>query len=192
MWIAIAAAILSYIGSAAWLYESKRFGKFILWLVAACSIVAAALGQSFVNTTGHAHWSSALSVATSGLVLGLVFASMLLGHWYLNAPGMELAPLRRLLTMSTFAVAAQTAVVGAGLITEISVRQTVDASWLLFILLRWSFGLFGVLALLWMARRTLEIPNTQSATGILYVAVLGVFIGELTGLLLSAESVYPL
>ena len=45
-----------------------------------------------------------------------------------------------------------------------------------------------MLGLLWMAWRTLEIPNTQSATGILYVAVIGVFIGELTGLLLSAES----
>src|SRR3954452_20855401 len=41
MWIAIAAAIISYIGSAAWLYEAKRFGKFALWLVAGCSITAA-------------------------------------------------------------------------------------------------------------------------------------------------------
>jgi hypothetical protein len=192
MWLAIAAAGLSYIGSAAWLYEEKRFGKFILWLIAACSIAAALLSQSTVSTTAHTHWWSSLSMATSGLVLGLVFASMLLGHWYLNAPGMELAPLRRLLILSSLAVGAQTIVVGTGLVAEISMRQTVDASWLLFILLRWSFGLCGVLALLWMARRTLQIPNTQSATGILYVAVLGVFIGELTGLLLSAESVYPL
>jgi|tagenome__1003787_1003787.scaffolds.fasta_scaffold20870709_3 hypothetical protein len=191
MWIAIAAAVLSYIGAAAWLYEAKRFGKLMLWLVGACSISAAVLAQSTVNITGAPWWTS-LSVASSGSVLGLVFASMLLGHWYLNAPGMELAPLRRLLTASTLAVAAQIFVVGTGLVAEISMRQTVDASWLLFILLRWSFGLCGVLALLWMARRTLAIPNTQSATGILYVALLGVFIGELTGLLLSAESVYPL
>src|SRR3954469_9730423 len=81
MWIAIAAAVLSYIGAAAWLYEAQRFGKLMLWLVAACSIAAAVMGQSTVSTTGHAHWWSALSVATSGLVLGLVFASMLLGHW---------------------------------------------------------------------------------------------------------------
>lgn len=192
MWIAIAAAVLSYVGSAAWLCEAKRFGKVTLWLVAACSIAAAISGQLMVNATGYAPWWSSISVATSGLVLGLVFASMLLGHWYLNAPGMELAPLHRLLAVSTIAVAAQTVVVGAGLVAEISMRQTVDASWLLFILLRWSFGLCGVMALLWMARRTLAIPNTQSATGILYVAVLGVFIGELTGLLLSAASVYPL
>ena len=192
MWIAIAAAVISYIGSAAWLYETKRFGKLTLWLVAGCTIAAALLSQSTVGTTEHAAWWSPLSVATSGLVLGLVFASMLLGHWYLNAPGMELAPLRKLLAASAIAVMTQSVVVGVGLVAEISVRPSVTASWLLFVLLRWSFGLCGVLALLWMARRTLEIPNTQSATGILYVAVLGVFIGELTGLLLSAESVYPL
>src|SRR3954451_483395 len=75
MWIAIAAAVLSYIGSAAWLYESKQFGKFMLWLVAACSIAAALSGHSIVNTTGYSPWWSSISVATSGLVLGLVFAS---------------------------------------------------------------------------------------------------------------------
>ena len=52
--------------------------------------------------------------------------------------------------------------------------------------------LIGVLALAWMAWRTLEIPNTQSATGILYVAVIGTFVGETMSLLLSAESVYPI
>ena len=67
-----------------------------------------------------------------------------------------------------------------------------SVSWLLFVVLRWSFGLVGVLALVWMAWQTLKIPNTQSATGILYVAVIGVFVGELTGLLLSAESAFPL
>jgi hypothetical protein len=192
MWFAVAAAVLSYIGSAAWLYEASRLGKLMLWLVAGCSIAAAIMIPSTSTTSAHIQIWSSLSVVTSGLVLGLVFASMLLGHWYLNAPGMELAPLRTLLTASVIAVVVQIVVVGAGLIAEIAMQPSVTATWLLFELLRWSFGLFGVLALLWMARRTLEIPNTQSATGILYVAVLGVFIGELTGLLLSAESVYPL
>jgi hypothetical protein len=43
-----------------------------------------------------------------------------------------------------------------------------------------------------MAWRTLKIPNTQSTTGILYVAVIGVFVGELAAALLSAESQFPL
>ncbi len=63
---------------------------------------------------------------------------------------------------------------------------------LLFIALRWLGGLVGVLILAVMAWQTLKIPNTQSATGILYVAVIGTFLGELISMLLSAESVYPL
>ena len=39
---------------------------------------------------------------------------------------------------------------------------------------------------------TLKVPNTQSATGILYVAVITTFLGELSGQLLSATSGYPL
>jgi Co/Zn/Cd efflux system component len=79
-----------------------------------------------------------------------------------------------------------------GLVGDMWTADKISYSWLLFVLLRWSFGLVGVLALVWMAWQTLKIPNTQSATGILYVAVIGVFVGELTGLLLSAESAFPL
>ena len=38
---------------------------------------------------------------------------------------------------------------------------------------------------LFMSRMTLDIPNTQSATGILYVACLAVILGELTAQLLG-------
>lgn len=37
-----------------------------------------------------------------------------------------------------------------------------------------------------MSRKTLDIPNTQSATGILYVACLAVITGELAGQLLGS------
>jgi hypothetical protein len=39
---------------------------------------------------------------------------------------------------------------------------------------------------------TLKIPNTQSATGILYAAVILAFIGELTAQLMSDAASYPL
>jgi hypothetical protein len=192
MWLAIAAAAVSYIGSVAWLYESARIGKLALWIIVVCTYATALVGRPGVSDTSQLELWHGWSFVSSGLVLGLTFAAMLLGHWYLNAPGMELAPLRRLLAMAGFALVLQMSGAGMGLVFEISGRSEVSLSWLLFVLLRWSFGLFGVLALLWMARRTLDVPNTQSATGILYVAVLGVFVGELTGLLLSAESTYPL
>jgi hypothetical protein len=133
-----------------------------------------------------------ITPVSSGLLLGTTLAAMLLGHWYLNSPTMELAPLRRLVLAMAAAVVFQMVVSAVGLFGEVAYSVEMSSQLILFLLLRWSFGLFGVLGLVWMAWQTLKIPNTQSATGILYVAVIGVFVGELTGLLLSAESAFPL
>jgi hypothetical protein len=145
------------------------------------------------NATQVDHFAAILrylQAVTSGLLLGTTMASMLLGHWYLNAPGMEIAPLRKLLLGMAAATIFQAIVCGAGLGLEVSTQALSTQDWL-FVLLRWSFGLGGVIVLIWLAWRTLAIPNTQSATGILYVAVMGVFVGETMSLLLSAESLYP-
>jgi hypothetical protein len=201
-----AAAVLSYVGSVCWLYEAKRAGALLLWLVAGCSLATALVGElgtspqsiSSELTLSKPSYAEAteglraVSVVTSGFLLGVTMAAMLLGHWYLNSPGMELAPLRSLLKLMAVAVVAQMLVSAIGLIGELRLTGEPMVSWLMFVLLRWSFGLLSVAGLIVMAWQTLKIPNTQSATGILYVAVIGVFVGELTSLLLSAESVYPL
>ena len=135
---------------------------------------------------------SKVSIVTSGLLLGMTMAAMLLGHWYLNSPTMELAPLRRLIIAMGVAVALQAIVSALGLWGEITYANEITTQWWLFLLLRWSFGIVGVAILAWMAWQTLKIPNTQSATGILYVAVIGTFVGETMSLLLSAESLFPL
>jgi hypothetical protein len=130
-----------------------------------------------------------LSNISSSLLLGFTTTAMLLGHWYLNSPGMELAPLRRLITAAGCAVLLQVVVSSIGLSWMWNSAAAVPMHW---ILLRWSFGIVGVAVTLWMAWQTLKIPNTQSATGILYVSVIGAFIGELAASLLSAESAFPL
>ncbi len=61
----------------------------------------------------------------------------------------------------------------------------------MFLALRWLTGLVGTLVLAALTWQTLKIPNTQSATGILYAGVILTFIGELTSQLMSAESLYP-
>jgi len=43
--LAVGAAVISYIGAVCWLYEAKRAGVVMLWLVAACSLVAACIGE---------------------------------------------------------------------------------------------------------------------------------------------------
>lgn len=131
-------------------------------------------------------------VFTSGLLLGMTMAAMLLGHWYLNTPTMELVPLRRLIIAMGAAVFLQAVVSALGLWGEVTYANHIPTQWWLFLLLRWLFGIVGVAVLAWMAWQTLKIPNTQSATGILYVAVIGTFVGETMALLLSAESLFPL
>jgi len=184
-WYAVGAAVASYVGSVCWLYEAPRAGRMLLWLVAGAAFLAAWAGA-------EPGWLSAAAIVTSGLVLGLTMAAMLLGHWFLNSPGMELAPLRRLLTFIAVAVAIQAIVCASGVAGHVGQATENSLAWWLFLALRWLFGLVGVAGLVWMAWQTLKIPNTQSATGILYVAVIGAFVGELTGLLLSAESAFPL
>lgn len=129
---------------------------------------------------------------SSGLLLGLTMAAMLLGHWYLNSPGMELVPLQKLLLAMAIAVSIQGAISTFGFWQEFSLLQKIETQWILFVALRWTFGLVGVAVMTWMAWQTLKIPNTQSATGILYVAVIGTFVGETMALLLSTESLFPL
>ena len=197
---ALAAASLSYFGSVVWLYEKRALGIASLVLVAATALAGAlVISHSTATTLSDANQAAAeglpamlryLQTISSALLLGTTMAAMLLGHWYLNAPGMELAPLRRLLLAMAAATVVQAVVCGIGLGFEVAAHPLLTQDWL-FVLLRWSFGLAGVIVLIWLTWQTLAIPNTQSATGILYVAVMGVFVGETMSLLLSAESVYP-
>lgn len=192
-WLPASAAALSYVGSVVWLYERPRPGVAILWVIAAIALAGAWSATPVVaDAPTAARVLSWLTPPTAGLVLGVTLASMLLGHWYLNTPTMDLVPLRRLLLLLFAAIALRMAVCSVGLALELSVGDPLDTQRLLFALLRWLAGLVGVPALAWMAWQTLKIPNTQSATGILYVAIIGAFVGELTSQLLSVESVFPL
>jgi hypothetical protein len=188
---AVAAAVVSYLGSVFWLYEKPVGGKVALVAVAALAYVGSFWLAPPAAATIAPHSLRVAHMTASGATLGFVMAAMLLGHWYLNAPGMALAPLRRLIAFAAIAVLIHAALCGVGLAFELAVRS-VPTTWWMFVALRWLFGLAGVVLLLGMAWRTLDVPNTQSATGILYVAVIGTFVGETMSLLLSRESVYPL
>jgi len=201
-WWASATSVLSYVGSVCWLYEKRRAGVGLLIAVAAVAVIGALAinGRPIDSADGAASTAIAespladglrtLQPITSGLLLGTTMAAMLLGHWYLNAPGMELAPLRRLLIAMAVAVTLQATLSGVGLALNAAHHDLTTQEWI-FISLRWSFGLLGLPVLIWMAWKTLEIPNTQSATGILYVAAICVLAGETVSLPLSAESVFP-
>jgi hypothetical protein len=198
---ALATTVLSYAGSVVWLYEKRTLGVAALVAVAAAAlggalviadapVAALTAGATLAIPAGLPEGLRYVQTVTSSLLLGATMAAMLLGHWYLNSPGMKLAPLQRLLVAMAAAAAIHAVVCGVGLWHEASAQTLSTHDWL-FLVLRWAFGLVGVVVLIWLAWQTLAVPNTQSATGILYVAVMGVFVGETMSLLLSAERVFP-
>jgi hypothetical protein len=193
IWPPLAGAALSYAGVVAWLYEKPRVGRALLALGAIGGLAGAWLAMPPVlSTTAELPIATALrwlDAPTSGLLLGSTLAAMFLGHWYLNTPTMELAPLRRLVLLAGGAAIGRAIVCGGGLAVQIEQAGMPQPA---FIALRWLSGLIGAMALCVMTWKTLKIPNTQSATGILYVAVTAVFLGELTSQLLSARALFPL
>jgi hypothetical protein len=187
-------ALVSYVGAVVWMYEQEMLGKRLLAIVAAIALFA---GLSAVRVNEFPAWRALFAAdwISSALLIGSTTTAMLLGHWYLNTPTMKLAPLRRLLLLLAFAVALRAVVGALGLGLEVQHRLAAGTampfSWQMFLVLRWSAAILATGGLCWLTWLTLNIPNTQSATGILYAAVILVFIGELTSQLLSLETTFP-
>lgn len=190
---AAAAAALAWCGSIAWFAERRRGG---MLLCVACALVLAG-ATVLVTLTARSGDEGAFAGASvrdglpsagiallSGLVTGLTVHAMLLGHWYLNAPGMRIDALRRAIDVALVAWGARLVTVAVAAVGEGIVRGG-DATAVALVALRCLTGLVSLPILLLMSRRTLAIPNTQSATGILYVACLAAILGELTAQLLA-------
>jgi hypothetical protein len=188
----IIAAVISYVGSVMWLYEKPKAG------IPALAILS---GVSLWGAWSATDWSRAadslqivliaVDPVTGGLLLGLTMAAMFLGHWYLNTPTMAIGPLERLVVLMGGAIVLRALTEGVTTAVYLSAGLPSTAQ-LLFIALRWLSGLLGAMLLVVMTHKTLKIPNTQSATGILYVCVIATYLGELTALLMNLPAARPL
>jgi hypothetical protein len=131
-------------------------------------------------------WACALAdEVSSAAFLGLATAAMLLGHWYLIAPSMSIAPLMRLLFALVVANVARIAL--AAMLLMQNWGWSFDQLAWIWLSVRWAAGLAAPLILTWMAWQSARIRSTQSATGILYVVVIFVFFGELTDVILQGH-----
>ncbi len=198
LWILpAAAAVVAWMGTVLWLAHRVRAGVGACGLAATLLAVAVAMAATVVPEGGaevaRAPLWTIIRHLLSGAIVGLTVHAMLLGHWYLNAPGMRVDALRRMIDVALIAwfpqlLLAIVEVGGARLLADASAAApavhsaTASSLWAL----RWLAGLIGLPVLLWMSRKTLDIPNTQSATGILYVACLAAIVGELAAQLLAA------
>lgn len=148
--------------------------------------------------SGNLAWSVA-GALSSIAILGSVNMAMLLGHWYLVVRGMSIDPLKRL-TVATLAstlfrilvVAAVFITLGSHGFDRESPAYRIAVSQGIFFWMRVGWGLLAPLALYPMIWGTVKIRSTMAATGILYVAVVAVVIGEVLGIYLASLERLPL
>ena len=135
----------------------------------------------------------------SALLLGGVTVGMLIGHWYLIDTGQTIEPFVRIFKFFFFALMAQTIffVLLPLLLYFFGSAETtgrlseVWQSHHVLLVSRLLTTQVGSLVLSFMIWRTLQIPHTMAATGLFYIAMLGVFVGEILGRQLLAVTLLP-
>ena len=116
---------------------------------------------------------------------------VILGHFYLMIKGLPLEALKRSGYWCVGVLLAR--VVGFGLVLlcwpgaqdVLLGREIIWTAW------RVCFGFFGPLTLIWMTRDALRYRHTQAATGILYVAIFFMLMGELAATWIEARTGFP-
>ena len=154
-------------------------------LLGAAYLVAAVLAYHAAIRPSHLAWSIA-GALTSIALLGSVNLAMILGHWYLVVRGMSIDPLKRLTIATLVTAIARIALVAVVLM--ITTEPLKD----LFFWMRALWGLLGPLALYPLVWGTVKLRSTMAATGILYVDVVAVIIGEVLGGWVAAIARLPL
>ncbi|MCB0418858.1 MAG: hypothetical protein H6617_06470 [Bdellovibrionaceae bacterium] len=159
------------------------FGLFSSLYVIIADLVPTVAHASPASPDFSLFFSNAL---LSALLLGFTMAAMIVGHWYLVQPKLSIAELRRTTLIFIGLLFVRFAFGSYGLWTLTSGKGEMEIyRYLLggypglFIVMRWFWGLVGPLVLCYFIWSTVRIRSTQSATGILYVAVVCVLAGEI-------------
>ena len=199
-WIAFTAALALYL-AALWDDEATRRARAY---PAALFLGIIALG---VSATLHRVGPLAsfatllypLAFLTGALALGGVATGLLLGHWYLIDLGLSIRPMERLfryfvtVTLVHLAMLVVRALaLGLGGGPGAAAVATLWHDHRTLLATRLALGPFAALGLGYLIHRTLQIPQTMAATGLFYIAILAVMVGELLGRLILFRTSLPL
>jgi protein NrfD len=129
---------------------------------------------------------TAASFLSSVALLGGACGAMVLGHWYLVVPSLDVGHLQSIVRLHIGSTVVRVVVVAAAVLIAIVTWQpgvpnferyifSIDG---IFFWQRILFGLAGPAVLSYLTWETAKIQSTQSATGILYVDFFTVIVGE--------------
>jgi hypothetical protein len=201
---ASSAAILAMISIVAYItvlyLPGERAGKPALALATLSCLAATALDGWSAGRGGENAWIFGASSVAAAALLGSVIVAMILGHWYLVRSHLSVAHLVRFSLILAAAIALRTVLMLGGLLIYGASSPSGVAGLLrdlavgrgFFFWQRIGFGLVGPAVFAYMIHATASIRSTQSATGILYLAVVFVLIGEFIARYLSVAGVGPL
>jgi hypothetical protein len=173
-----------------------------LWFLWSCFGSAVISGFAAIIYFPWVGQDRSLSLAVhsllAALVMGAVILAMMLGHWYLVTPKLSITPLKRysgsyiLLTVLTALelVLNYTLYVGWGQEPLTHAGQHLMEE-NLFVLFRVAWGILPPLGMAYWIWETVRMKSTQSATGILYAAMICTMIGEGMGLYLTLATGVP-
>lgn len=202
MTIALLAAFVYYgfIWREAW--AGSRWPAALALVAAATAYLIA--GHSLIRTPTPLPYRDlliTLNLATSALLLGWSLNTMLLGHWYLVVPGLRFRHLVVFCQVLLGTVLARLLAMGLTLLAAASVDPLVEPHPFriliglnghgMFFWFRLAWGLAIPLLLAFMSLSCARRRANQSATGILYVLVMGSLIGEITALYLTLITGVP-
>lgn len=176
-----------------------------LWLtIAAVCGAVAVLTDPAVLATAQSASPAGRALFRFGLLsavpsVGGVLFGMLLAHWYLIEPRMPTAPLQRAVALFAATEVAILLSLGGVVAYHWPAWTGMDGGLLraftlgnaLFVAMRAFLGVLAPIGLAWMTWKTVEIRSIQSATGILYAAVVFVLFGETICIYLSLATGQP-
>ncbi len=186
-WLVSGGALLAYLATALWGLGLPLVAWPATALVVATTSTALAI---FSLGGGWDLWAiNWLGRMASAFVLGATLTAMLLGHYYLTAPAMSIDPLMRFVRAMAVGLGlrAGLGIIGFLMLQNLPGSGSGDLS-PLFLAMRWGMGVLGPALATYMSWKTVEIRSTQSATGILYIAMTLLLFGELSALILSTSA----
>ena len=150
--------------------------------------VVALLAQGVAAAPGFAMQVMAiLSFFSSAFLLGATCTAMVLGHWYLVIPSLQVSHLQSIVKVHMLSMVVRVVIVGAAITFGIlswepgmglRFSHYIFSIAGIFFWQRMLFGLAGPAVLSYLTWETAKIRSTQSATGILYVDFFTVVVGE--------------
>jgi len=172
----------------------------LLASAAATALVATATDGWLAAGEGGPKWIFGVNALCAAGLIGSVTVGMLLGHWYLVRTRLDVSHLSTFAGFFGIAIAARAALLLVGLVgagarfpegLEPFLRLTaVDRGF--FFWQRVFFGILGPAAFAYMVRETARLRSTQSATGILYMAMIFVVYGEFLARYLTVAGAGPM